>query len=254
VKRIALACSLLVAVAGAADVAWGVQRSSRARLRSFVCKHAIHPASRAISVTAVMRPLPQTRRMWLKFELVRKSKRTGLATRQTGGDLGKWIAPADPSLGTRPGDVWVFKHPVKDLMAPDTYRFRVSFRWTGSHGRRLGDRVRHSRSCFQPELRPDLLVASIQVSAIPGQANNDRYVARIRNAGATAAKGFQVQFSYGDIRITRAVKRLKPRSSIKESFVGPRCTATTAPTVTVDPGHHIDDANPSNNSRVANCS
>ena len=43
------------------------------------------------------------------------------------------------------------------LPAPATYRFRVTFRWMGSSGQQLLSAVQTSSTCYQPELRADLL-------------------------------------------------------------------------------------------------
>jgi CARDB len=252
-KRLALLCLVALAVGGV--LAGAVRGSSpRSKLRGFVCKHAVFPSNRAVSVTAVMRPVSQTQRMALKFELIGRNKRMHRLFHVKGGDLGAWIKPGDKNLGARPGDVWIFKHPVKDLAAPVTYRFHVHFRWSDGHGRTIGRVLRISRPCYQPELRPDLEVASIQVKAVSGQPGNDRYIAVIRNAGASAAGTFQVEFKDHSTMQTRTVQRLAAHDSIKETFVGPACTSGSAPTVTADPARQVPDFNRSNNSLTASCS
>ncbi len=125
-----------------------------------------------------------------------------------GGDLNAWVNPTDPTLGRHPDDKWNLIKQVVDLKAPATYRFRVSFRWIGAHGRVLGTATRNGPSCYQPELRPDLQVRTISVKAVPGRPDVNAYVALIRNAGATAAGPFEVQFSDGGVLKTHTVSRL----------------------------------------------
>jgi CARDB len=243
-----------VALVGMGTVAGAVSAAnSRAHLRGFECKRALDPSGRVVSVRAVMRPVSGTRHMAMRFELLRKAKTGGPDAEVPGGDLDTWITPADTKLGQRPGDVWIVNHPVSDLAAPAHYHFRVSFRWTGTQGRTLASAVRVGPTCYQPELRPDLLVVSITVQPIPGQSSSERYVAVIGNHGRTAAGPFQVWFSYGQTVEQRNLTGLQPQKMVKETFTGPECT-TTAPTVTVDPTHQVDDANSSNNSMTANCS
>jgi hypothetical protein len=157
--------SICVAVsligAGVATAAGVV--APRARLRHLVCQRALDPVGRAISVTAVMRPVKGTVKMSLRFELLSRGKGVSALSPVSGGDLNSWISPPNPTLGQRSGDVWNVKKPIVDLMAPATYQFRVQFRWTGAHGRVLGTTSRNSQTCFQPELRPDLAVRSISV-------------------------------------------------------------------------------------------
>jgi CARDB len=254
-KRFLIA-ALAVLALGAATAADGRAVSQfRAHLRGFACQRALDPPARALAVTAVMRPLQGTSRMALRFQLLSKSKTGGSYSALTGGDLGTWISPANPTLGQRVGDVWILKKQVAELSAPAAYRFRVSFRWTGAHGHVLGSAVRDSPTCVQPELRPDLLVQSIDVTPVTGMPDLNRYVARIRNAGATAAGSFEVLFAPGGalpVKI-RQVQRLGAHSKLEETFVGPACSTTSPPSVTVDPNDQVDDYNRPNNSLTAIC-
>jgi hypothetical protein len=259
-KHLAAAGVIALGVcAGAAGVA-GVAGAAgapppRAALRGFVCQRALDPAARAVSVQAVMRPLPGTKKLALRFQLLRR-RTSGSFTLVRAGDLGTWITPNNPTLGRLPGDVWEFTKPIVNLVvAPAAYRFKVTFRWTGAHGRVLGTAVRFSRICWQPELRPDLFVQSITVLPISGKPTKDAYVALIRNAGATGAGPFEVVFSPPDASAlkTRIVQMLGPHKALRETFVGPLCTGTSAPTVIVDPAGLIDDYNRSNNSLTATC-
>ncbi len=245
----------LVVLAGAGILTGVVSASTpRARLHGFMCRHALDPSNRTVSTTAAMRPRSGTKHMAMRFELLERTHSSPVPTEVTGGDLDTWITPGNPTLGQRPGDVWIVRHPVADLAAPAHYRFRVSFRWTASHGHVLGVEVRTSPSCYQPELRPDLLVISISVQPISGQPNSERYTAVIGNHGKTAAGPFQVWFTYGQVIEKRYETGLRPQTTLKESFVGPVCTTDTAPTVRVDPTHEVDDSNPANNAMTASCS
>jgi hypothetical protein len=221
----------------------------RARLRSFVCQRALDPPGREVSVTAVMRPVPGTAAMALRFDLLQRLQSASSFSAVRGGDLGAWISPSNRSLGQRPGDTWVLAKPVVDLPAPATYRFRVTFRWTGADGKVLQSVERQTRSCREPELRADLLVRSIQLAPLPNHPRQAQYTAVVRNAGSTAAGPFQVQFAPADgVGVkSHTVERLQPHATIREVFVGRACTALDAPTVTADPQHAVDDFDLSNN-------
>ena len=71
-----------------------------------------------MSVTAVMRPVPGTTKLAMRFELLSRRHRSGGAVSITAHGLGNWITPDDRTLGQRPGDVWIVDHPVVDLDAP----------------------------------------------------------------------------------------------------------------------------------------
>ncbi len=249
VATLALGALLLGASTAAAAAA------PRAQLRGFVCHRALDPPNRSVSVTAVMRPLPGTRHLSLKFALlVTHGTATPHRVVRAGG-LSVWITPQNPTLGQLPGDVWNLRKPVVDLGAPATYRFRVVFRWTGFHGRVLGSAVRYSRRCRQRELRPDLLVRSIAVTPIPNRPRHALYTALIANAGNTAAGPFNVLFAPtdGSAPVTHVVALLRAHSSRAEVFVGPACTAASDPTITVDSASQVDDLNRANNVLAAPC-
>ena len=239
-------CAMLAvsSAAGAVISATGATSAPRARLRAFVCQPALDTAARAISITAVMRPLAGTRHMSLRFDLLSAQKPLGPFSAIRGGDLGKWISPADPSLGQRAGDVWRLDKQVVDLPAPATYRFRVVFRWSGAHGRLLGEAVRDSPNCFQPELRPNLRVSSILVRALGGSPPQDRYTAALLNAGTGAAGSFEVEFTDGTVVKFHVVPGLAPHTMRSVEFVGPVCDPQAPPTITLDPNDAVDNLNP----------
>jgi hypothetical protein len=254
-RRAALIVSCLLAIGADAAATVGAD-TPRASLRSPVCVTAMDPVSRAISITAVMRPVTGTTKMQLKFDLLRRTGSGGSGrpfTRVRGGDLNTWVNPTDPTLGQHPDDKWNLIKQVVNLKAPATYRFRVSFRWIAANRHVLATASRNSPTCHQPELRPDLQVRTIGVQAVAGRSNVNAYVALIRNAGASAAGPFQVQFSDGDVLKTHTVSDLAAYSSIQEQFIGPLCTAGTA-TVTADPTDQVDDVNRANNTLSVVCS
>jgi CARDB len=227
----------------------------RAELQDFTCRNGLDPAQRSVGVTAVMRPLLGTDHLSLKFDLLVTRRHLSAPRVVRGGDLGVWIAPRDPTLGQRPGDVWNLQKSVVQLGAGASYRLRVQFRWVDAQGQILGTAVRYTRQCAERELRPDLLVRSISVAPSPVQPGRDVYSALIANAGNSAAGPFEVLFAPGDgsATTTRTISILDAHSSRVENFVGPACTASTAPTVIADAAREVDDLNRSNNSLKATC-
>ena len=224
-------------------------------LQDFVCHPAIKPARRVVGVTAVMRPLPGTVRLSMRFQL--SGTQGGHVTPVRGGDLGKWISPDDATFGQQPADVWVLKHPVTGVPAGSAYRFQVSFRWIGAAGRVIGASTRTSPKCWQPDMRPDLAVQSVSVAPVPGDPSHDHYVVWIANNGLTAAGGFGVAFTPAagaSSEQTVAVPQLGSHQAVSKTFTGPACTSSTVPTVAVDPAYAVPDANRANNTMTASCS
>lgn len=226
----------------------------RAQLRAFACQNALDPGNRSVSVTSVMRPIPGTTHMSVRFELF-SAQAGGAPTPIHSGDLGTWIKPSNATLGQLPGDVWNLQKQVVPLAAPATYRFRVSFRWLGAHNAILGTAGLRSPRCRERELRPDLLVQSISVTALPNQPNSDLYTAIIGNQGNSAAGPFLVLFAPGDgsATTTSTVNLLGAHSTTALDFVGPLCTSASAPTITADSALSVHDLNRANNALTATC-
>jgi hypothetical protein len=245
--------TLLALGCGAGAVGASAGTPPRAALEHFGCHRALDPPTRAVAVTAVMRPEPGTERMQMRVLLLRRLAHHRRFQTVHGGDLGRWISPRPATLGQRPDDVWNLIKQVANLAAPAWYRFRVTFRWTGADGQRLGESTLESPTCYEPELRPDLVVRSIAVRPIPGKPTEDAYIAQIGNAGGTAAGPFRVVLSDGGAVQTATIARLAPHSTAYQRFVGAVCNQSNAPTVTVDPNHRVDDANRANNTRAASC-
>jgi hypothetical protein len=231
------------------------QAAPRSELANVRCQPALDPPNRSISVKAVMRPLTGTRKLSLKFELLERSGAAPTHTVTGAGDLGAWLSPSDTTLGQRAGDVWELNKTVYNLDAPAQYRFRVTFRWLGAHNKVLGTAVHLTAQCTQKELRPDLLVKSVTVSAIKHQPRKERYTAVIADRGATGAGPFQVLFTPGDDSTPQShtVQHIAPHSSLRQSFVGPVCNAGSPPTVVADSTSQVDDYDRDNNALTVTC-
>jgi hypothetical protein len=257
VRTITICLAACAAAALAAGVSGAGASTPVAKLRGFVCQRSVNPVGRGVAVSAVMRPLIGTRRLSLRFELLTRTKAGGPWTSVPGGDIGAWLTPRDATLGRRPGDVWIVKKSVNELAAPAAYKYRVSFRWSGTRNRTLGTAVRTSPTCSQPELRPDLLVRSIDVQPVSGHPHLNLYVATIANGGATAAKRFRVQFftpANGGASKYKTIKVLASHASTTVAFEGAACSTSAASTITVDPDGVVNDYNRDNNTMTAMCS
>ena len=150
--RVALACLGVVAVlAGAVpQIAGASSPPPRDTLGDFACHRSSDSLSRWMAVTAVMRPVSGTQHMAMRFQLLRRAPNSRTFTDVSGGDLGRWIRPTNPStLGAQPGDHWTVQKQVVNLSAPAVYRFRVGFRWFGSKGQALQTVFRLSALCRQ---------------------------------------------------------------------------------------------------------
>jgi hypothetical protein len=223
-----------------------------ASLTAFSCVTSADPLERAIDVTAVMRPVPGTGRMQLRFQLMQR--RPGRAVRSLSAPkLGSWLIPTPVTLGRNPADVWRLSHPVVNLPAPATYRLRVSFRWLGLTGQVLGTRTLLSAACHQPELRPDLVARSLAITPSSTHPGEDVYMAVIADRGVRGAGPFDVGLTFPGHALSHTVSWLGAHASRRIRFLAPACTPGDAVTVTADSGHVIDDYNRSNNALSVPC-
>jgi hypothetical protein len=244
------ACLVLGVGAGAVSAAAG---GGVAQLRAPVCQRALDPPARAISVTAVMRPVKDTQHMEMEFQLLMKAPSATAFTAVAGTGLGTWLTPTDTTLGQRPGDIWILNHPVADLAAPADYHFVVSFRWLGTGSQVLKTVTRTGHNCYQPELRPDLYVQSFTAQAVAGHPNIDQFTAIFGNQGGGPARNFEVQFTDGAKVVTRTVAFVAKGATRTMLFQGPACVSSSPPTLVLDPTSAVDDLNRANNTATATC-
>jgi hypothetical protein len=226
-----------------------------AALTKIACHGTLDPADRSVSVVSIMRHRPGTRSIAVRFTLL--EKRAGAALRAVRhGDLGHWTTPTDRTLGRLPADVWKLRKPVFNVDAPAVYRFRVTFRWSGSNGNVIFRQTLRTGRCAVRELRPDVLVRTVLVRSAGLAPGNDRYIAVIANRGLTASGPFAVEFSpgaTGGAPQTADVPSLGPRVRTRVRFVGPACDPAAPPTVIADPTNAVDDFDRSNNAFAIHC-
>lgn len=230
----------------------GATSASRAQLTGLVCQHALLPVNRSISDTAEIRPITGTSKLAVDFRLMRRPAAGGAFTAVHGSGLGTWLTKA---AGPSSGDVWRVIHTVSDLSAPAVYHFVVGFRWLKSSGKVLAHATRTSRACHQPELRPDLEVQSIVVRADAANSADDVYRAKIRDAGVTGVRRFLVQLSdqQGTPLSRHTVPQIGPYQTLTVRLVGPLCSSSSPPIVTVDPHHKVHVYSRAKASLAATC-
>jgi hypothetical protein len=148
----ARAYSISPAPPSASRVEAGAQQAPpAAQLSGFRCVRAAEAPERILSITAVMRHLPGTVRLAVRFDLLERRRDSSAFTTLRAPGLLSWISPTEPvTLGERPGDVWYVRKPVAGLAAGAAYRFVVGFHWIGARGRIIARSTRVSRVCQEP--------------------------------------------------------------------------------------------------------
>lgn len=227
-----------------------------ARLRDYACHTGRQPSSRSIFVAAEMRALSRPAHLALRARLLRSplGRSAGAWQVVTAGSLGRWLRPANATLGERHGDVWIVRLPVQDLQAPGRYRLQVAFRWSDRRGRPLAAVKRLSPVCRQPDPRPDLrVITPVRVSRQSGDPTQDVYVVRVGNGGRSAAGPFAVRLDDNGTSQRRRVAGLPAGESVTLRFEAPACSTAAPPQVIVDPDDQVQDADRANNVATVSC-
>jgi hypothetical protein len=125
-------------------------------------------------------PLRRAAKAQLRFTLQARTPDEPEWTRVPAPGFGTWITA--PRVGR-----YLYDKTVEELLAPGEYRAAVEFRWRDTRGHTLRSERATTRVCRQPDPRPDLAIAAIQLG--------DRYVASVTNTGRGDAGPFTVAFT-----------------------------------------------------------
>jgi CARDB len=221
--------------------AWSAP-SPRASAQLLQCHRSLDAPQRWAVFAGSMRSLRAGQdRMDMRFDLYRRARGSTLFKRMAAPGLGVWNR-ANAGVGR-----FKFRQKVENLSAAAAYRALVSFRWIGADGR-VFTRAQHlTPACLEPDLRPDLRIGSITGSRV--------YDVTVRNAGRTAARGFDVALSVNGRPVTpsQTVSLLRPGEGITLEFTGPRCTAGSSIVATADPSGQVNESNEANNALSVTC-
>jgi len=245
-RRAALLLTALATLALPAAAAAAPGDPPRLRAALTACETGPEELDRIAAFTGSMPARRDTVRMAIRFDLQQRTVDGGVWRRLEAPTFGRWER-------SRPGVAgFVYTKDVKALPAPGEYRAVVRFRWHAADG---GVRTvrRVTRTCRQPDPRPDLVARRVEVlpTALPALAT---YRVRVRNAGRGHADAFAVALLVGGVEAGRAtVAGLAPRTSVTVQIVAPRCLAGTAVEARVDAAGAVDEADEGNGTAALSC-
>src|SRR5436190_12108148 len=148
----AIACLLLPLAAPAAARA-AERPPLQARL--VACFTGPSAAARRATFMASMPAVAGAARMAIRFDLLQRAPGDAAFARVGLPAWGRW----ERSEPGRSG--FIYTKTVRALRAPGAYRARVRFRWFGLDGRIVRRARRLTRTCRQPDLRPDLRAGAL---------------------------------------------------------------------------------------------
>jgi hypothetical protein len=233
-RRVLLICALALLGFPAAAA-----QAASVKLRE--CEPALEPEQRSATFEARMRPAPGSERMQVRFTLqVHEGVLPGWR-RVVADGLDEWQT-SEPGVSR-----YSYSKTVRNLSAPATYRTIVRFRWLDAAGEVLERSRVTSRSCRQPDMRPDLGAAWID--AVEGG-----YVVALRNGGRSEAGPFSVALAVGEVALEPVA--LEGMEADEQRFVtltGPACEPGEPLTATVDGDAAVDERDEDDNVLVATC-
>jgi hypothetical protein len=228
----------LVAVIAALLLAAPARAARSARVVLLRCSHG---SVRSVTFEGRIAAIPHARRMQLRFTLQARTPDAPAWARVSAPGFGTWItAPRGLSR-------YLYDKTVQGLLAPAGYRAVVDFRWRDASGRVIRRARDASRSCHQPDPRPDLTAAALAVGpgADPGRRT---YTATIVDAGRGAAGPFAVDFTRaGRLIGTVQVAGLAAGQDRRIAVPGVACAPGEQVAVVLDAAHAVDESDETDN-------
>ena len=195
------------------------------------------PKERTAEFEARMDQIPGAVRMKLRYSLeARKPQR--LWRRVASPELGGWRSAATET--TR----FISERRVTQLVGPSYYRALVRFRWIDEDGHVVARAKARSRSCWQPDHRPNLKLRELSYE---GEGS---YVALVANTGRSPTGVFELAIT----GLASFVNdELLPGEERLIEATGPDCEPGTLVTATADPLNLIDERNERDNTVSRRC-
>jgi hypothetical protein len=240
-RRIATIACLAAPLAAAPATAAAAQERPSLGARLVTCTTGPTPSTRTATFTARMPALAGTQRMWMRFDLLQR----------TPGQA-EYEVVRLPAWGvwqrSQPGrTAFIYTKTVQRLRAPGAYRARVRFRWYDAAGELQRRAQRITRTCREPDPRPDLTAGAL--TAAPGLGpDSATYLLDVRNSGRGPAAPFDVVLAVeGMPQPAFHVQGLAPGEDQLLSIPGPRCAPGSTVRFVLDAGGVVAESEEAGN-------
>jgi len=200
------------------------------------CHVGAQPADRFAVFVGQMPALQGTKRMWMRFDLLQRTPGQAEYEPVRLPAWGVWQR-------SQPGrTAFIYTRKVQSLRAPGAYRARVRFRWYDASGRLQRGTQRTTRTCRQPDPRPDLTAGAL--TAAPGLgADTATYLLDVRNTGRGPAAPFDVVLAIAGMpQPALRVTDLAPGEDQLLSIPGPRCAPGSTVRFVLDAGSAVAES------------
>jgi CARDB len=212
-----------------------------------VMRHCARGTVRSVTFEGRIAAIPGARRMQMRFRLEARTPGAGAWEKVTADGFGTWIT-APRGLAR-----YVYDKRVDGLLAPAGYRAVVDFRWRDASGRVIRRARETSRSCHQPDPRPNLSAAALAVEPT-GDPGRRGYTATLLNAGHGAAGPFVVDFTRAGLLLGSVqVDGLAAGRTREVAVLGVACTPGEPFGVELDAAHAVDESAETDNALSVLC-
>jgi CARDB len=209
------------------------------------CRHS--SADRSATFVADMHAISRTRTMAIRFDLRRQRARGQSWSTVHAAGLGEWHR-SEANV-----DIFRYRKLVTNLVGPANYRAVARYRWYDAGGAVIARARRTTGTCRQPDRRPDLVAADLEVQPGPN-ADRQRYVVTLANNGKQAAGPFDaILYVDGTREGSITVPDLSGRARQAITIEGSRCGIGSSVLVVLDPEDQVDEARETNNTTRFSC-
>jgi CARDB len=227
----------MLRIALVAALAGLVAPATAAAAPATVSLTSCEPRERAAEFEARMDKVAGAARMKLRFTL--EARKPGKVWRKVvAPELGGWRT-ADPET-TR----YISSRRVTALVGPASYRTVVRFRWLDADGRTIASSRARSRSCWQPDHRPNLRLSALSVEG------GSTYVVLVTNTGRSESGPFDLEITGIPVQL---VQSLAPGGQALVEVAGPVCQRGATVTATADPSDLVDERSERDNALTRQC-
>jgi len=200
------------------------------------CTSGATALERRATFTASMPAVAGAVRMAIRFDLLERGPGDPAFARLRVPAWERWQRSDRGRTG------FIYTRTVRGLRAPGAYRARVRFRWYGARGRLQRRSQRITKTCRQPDPRPDLRAGALTIAPGLGPASAT-YLLAVRNGGRGAAGPFDVVLNAGGMpQPPVRVAGLAAGESRVVSLPGPQCAAGATLRFVLDAGGAVAES------------
>jgi len=242
-RRPFLIALLLALAAPAAAAAVAVKPPARAVLAA--CERSVDADERRAVFEGRMRAIAGADRLQMHFVLQRRDLSSLRWSVVEVPGWREWVA-SDPGVAG-----YRYTKEIVQLAGPAAYRAVVRFRWLDGEGNVIARRGGRSRTCRQPDMRPDLRVTRI-AERPADDPQLRRYVVDVRNSGRTrsAVTALELRVDGGE-PASVAVPAIRGHDTRTVTLVAPRCTRSL--TALADAFEEVEELDESDNAFLRRC-